>query len=134
MLQIVTKRYTEDIVEYQRRFTRREDRSRMLSFDCSPEGVVDVDALYPEGRANYLACINGELNVDDEGVITFHRTIRHPAVGKCECGREVVLDGDTRGEGIDCECGRIYNAVGQELRARCWWEHPDGDGDGFYDN
>jgi len=40
------------------------------------------------------------------------------------CGRHVTLDYDN-GHGIDCECGRIYNGVGQELAPRATWDTMD---------
>jgi hypothetical protein len=56
------------------------------------------------------------------GVHTHTHTYVEPATGTCQCGRTVVLDGDYFGEGIDCECGRIYNMAGQELAPRSQWE------------
>lgn len=37
-----------------------------------------------------------------------------PAVGRCECGSLVVLQSSTN----ECDCGRRYNIVGNELRRR----------------
>lgn len=43
--------------------------------------------------------------------------------GTCACGRRIVVEYDD-GDGFDCECGRIYNLSGQELRPRAQWEEP----------
>lgn len=45
----------------------------------------------------------------------------NPAVGKCSCGREVILDADYSGA-VQCGCGRWYNLFGQELRDPRYWE------------
>ena len=46
-------------------------------------------------------------------------------IGKCHCGREILLQGWICG----CGCGREYNSSGQQLAAREQWgcetgEHP----------
>jgi hypothetical protein len=39
----------------------------------------------------------------------------NPAIAKCKCGAEIVLDGDSMGEcGCD-KCERVYNIFGQVL-------------------
>lgn len=48
-----------------------------------------------------------------------------PAVGKCDCGGLVSLEGFTNA----CSCGRLYNMSGQELSDPRFWgeetgEHP----------
>jgi hypothetical protein len=44
---------------------------------------------------------------------------RSPAVGRCRCGGDVVLDGFT----CPCnDCGRDYNGFGQELAPRHQWD------------
>ena len=48
---------------------------------------------------------------------------RCPAVGRCSCGREVVLGGFTN----SCECGRDYNSAGQELAPRSQWGEETGE-------
>jgi len=42
--------------------------------------------------------------------------------GTCDCGETVVLDSFT----VECpNCGKLYNAFGQELRPREEWEETD---------
>lgn len=43
--------------------------------------------------------------------------------GTCPCGAVIVIEYD-EGYGWDCDCGRIYNLNGQELRPRSEWEEP----------
>lgn len=50
----------------------------------------------------------------------FTRTVMR-VQGDCTCGRRIVVETDD-GNGWDCECGRIYNLNGQELRPRREWE------------
>jgi len=44
-------------------------------------------------------------------------------VGKCDCGREVLLYGFTN----TCDCGRDYNMSGQLLAPRSQWGEETGE-------
>lgn len=44
-------------------------------------------------------------------------------VGKCACGREVILYGFTN----TCECGADYNMSGQLLGPRSYWGEETGE-------
>lgn len=46
-----------------------------------------------------------------------------PAIGLCECGREVELYGFTN----TCDCGRDYNSCGQLLAPRSQWGEETGE-------
>lgn len=132
MLRIHTKRHREETVSYSLVYEWLDMPGAGFGFACDAEGNIDTskaepDCTWPE---NYRKCVSGEYAVRFMGIREYRHAYTHPAVGTCECGREVVLDGDTRGEGIDCECGRIYNALGQELAPRSQWE-PD---DPYYDS
>jgi hypothetical protein len=48
---------------------------------------------------------------------------REPAIGKCDCGREVELSGFTN----TCDCGRDYNWSGQLLASREQWGEETGE-------
>lgn len=45
------------------------------------------------------------------------------AVGRCSCGREVLLRGFTN----TCECGADYNISGQRLAPRSQWGEETGE-------
>ena len=122
MLTITRKRERITTTEYSRNFDWRGHTGWGFGFSSDADGNVDESKLAPEGLANYRACLNGTHDVVDRGVQVYTHSYTHPAEGRCVCRRLVVLDEDTRGEGIDCECGRIYNGVGQELAPRAQWE------------
>lgn len=46
-----------------------------------------------------------------------------PAVGRCVCGREVILDAFT----CPCDCGRNYNQSGDLLAPREQWGEETGE-------
>ena len=64
------------------------------------------------------------MNIIQEAVYdeTTGRLIEH-AVGKCFCGKEVLLEGFT----CLCECGRDYNSSGQLLAPREHWGEETGE-------
>ena len=50
-------------------------------------------------------------------------TITEPAVGRCSCGAEVILDTDDYMGAVECEeCGQWYNLFGQALVDPEYWE------------
>ena len=127
MLQNIVRGRRETAVEYQRQFDWEGEYNWGFAFPCDEHGTINESLLAPEGRASLEACLTGAMNgrtLVDRGVQRREWSYRVPGHGTCVCGRTVMLDGDTRGEGIDCECGRIYNAVGQELAPRSQWEEP----------
>lgn len=83
------------------------ERDCGYSFPCDFVGRVDVDALNPTARDSYA-------NVRKLGwsSVVKRRVSRTsiPAVGRCECGADVVLDGD-----VQCTCGQWYNTFGQRV-------------------
>lgn len=94
-----------------------------FSFDCDADGNVDEAELQPAARDNYRKCLDGTHDVIDEGVRTDTSCYRQPAIGRCECGREVWLDGFT----CPCDCGRDYNSAGQLLAPREQWGEETGE-------
>ena len=107
-------------------FVYRGDTTAGFSFDCDKAGKVDVENMNPAGRENYEKCLDGTHDVIDKGVQSWENSYRVPAVGKCECGREVQLE-EHGMSGIDCECGRIYNSSGQALAPRSQWGEETGE-------
>ena len=70
-------------------------------------------------KKSYEICINDPRYVKRNAVEEYSYT--EPAVGKCVCGREVVLEDTYRGA-THCECGRWYNIFGQSLVDPEYWE------------
>lgn len=107
---------------------RREffvDEHGGCSFPCDENGVVDVDSLAPEGKKNYEhALAHPELYPYKfnkfEKIVTSYR---EPASGVCHCGERVYFEGRGYMGGFECpNCGRWYNAFGQELLPPNQWE------------
>lgn len=127
MLQNIVKGHRVTMVSFSRVFNWRNDPGAGFSFDCNEQGEINTSELADIGWENLQKCLSGEYDVIDMGIQRYEHRYWSPGFGTCTCGQTVTLDGDTRGEGIDCECGRIYNAVGQELAPRRQWEEYVGD-------
>lgn len=98
-----------------------------FSFPCDPEGIVDRAALYPEGRANLDALLDGELtHLHEDAVVETHTdTVYHYPVIACDdCGEHLML---TNGWLNTCECGADYNGGGQRLAPRSQWGEETGE-------
>lgn len=109
-----------DVVRHTRFFEQVNCPGAGFGFDCDADGNVN---LPEEAVSNYRACIAGEFNVVDRGVVVERWSYREPAVGLCCCGREVELCGFTN----TCDCGRDYNSAGQELAPREQWGEETGE-------
>jgi hypothetical protein len=75
--------------------------------------------MTPEAKANYEACLKDDRLTAAEFNVS-EWTYIEPAVGRCICGEEVVLDADYAGA-VRCECGRWYNLFGQSLIDPKYW-------------
>jgi hypothetical protein len=90
-----------------------------LTADATTPVFEDPDG---PGIKNFALCALGVMpTITGYHFEEYTNSWWEPTVGRCACGREVVLEGD-HGHGIDCECGRIYNGSGQELAPRSQWE------------
>ena len=83
--------------------------------DLDPDAVKIVQRLTRYRHKAYLVggkCVNGEYDVICKGVQEYRWHYYEPTIGRCTCGREVVLD-----DGLEnpCECGILYNMSGQRL-------------------
>lgn len=120
MLKIIKERTRETVTEYYIEFSYKDDPDSGFSFPANKDGTVALDKMYPEGIANYkMCCTRTDLIGPDFNTRTY--TYSDPAIGKCTCGREVVLDSNYYGA-VSCECGRWYNLFGQELLDPKYWE------------
>ena len=124
MLKIIKERTPELIREYTIEFRYLDDPDAGFSFPATPSGEPDVKKMTPEAKANYERCLTDD-RLENRGFEVREWTYVNPAVGKCSCGREVILDSDFAGA-VRCECGRWYNVYGQELRSN-WYEDRDDD-------
>lgn len=126
MIEIIQHFHIEEIVEHRLHYLTHENGG--YSFDCDETGkIIDEDKLSPAAKENLKRLRSGEITtIKPPYVDTFERSIKHPTIGKCTCGAEVEL---TSGFGNDCECGKIYNTSGAELRPRSQWDDRDYDGD-----
>ncbi len=114
------KTETFHIEEYSMSFEWNDCPGDGFGFPCNKDGSVDLSTYSEAAIENLASCLFGIFDVSYTGIEDQSKTWTERS-GKCACGRTVVLEGDY-GHGIDCECGRIYNSSGQELRPRSQWE------------
>lgn len=150
-MKIISRRERKECVSYSRAFSYEHDPNAGFSFDCDEAGNVDVDKLHPNARISYAACLAGEMEIVrgqrwesdgeggynpvpgtgervtvrmvDDGVRTHRHSYVEAAVGECECGAHVTLDGFTN----TCDCGRDYSMGGQLLAPREFWGEETGE-------
>lgn len=120
MLKIIKERTPETIIEYYIEFFYKDDPDAGFCFPATPQGEPDFSRMAPEAKANYEACLTDERLTEGEFTKSKH-TYMNPAIGRCICGQEVILDSDYQGA-VRCECGRWYNLFGQSLKDPEYWE------------
>lgn len=125
MLKIIKERTPETIVDRYIEFTYKDDPNAGFVFPALPNGDPDFKNMPKEAILNYNNCLNDD-RLDGPELRVEKREYMNPAVGKCSCGREVILDADYSGA-VQCECGSWYNLFGQELRDPRYWEEDDED-------
>ena len=81
-----------------------------FKFPSNIHGELDFNKMTPEMLVDYEKCESDEYEVLYQGLQRDLESIRQPAVGRCWCGVEVVLQGAIN----QCKCGRCYNSSGQE--------------------
>ena len=104
-------------------FNYLDDESAGFSFPANDTGGVDIDHMSDIAIDNYRWCISHSDEVSGPYYRTYKHTYTEPAVGKCSCGREIVLDTNFFGA-VRCNCDRWYNVFGQELVDPKYWEEP----------
>lgn len=128
-MEIIRNSSGKEVISYSLRFSFTADRfTSGFAFTCNADGKVDLRKLKPAARRSYAACRAGV--VDGRPIYLMGRLAirgwKHtPAIGKCDCGRQITLSGFTN----SCECGADFNSAGQRLSPRSWWgeetgEHP----------
>ena len=117
--------WSEEIEIYSLCFYR--DRDGGLAFPCDENGNVDVNSLPDAAKDNYaFAMANPDKfpyawNVVEKRV----GTDRHPASGKCNCGRRINLTNDYLGACECPHCGQWWNLFGEELKPMRTWKNGD---------
>lgn len=123
MLKIIKERTPETIIDRYIEFKYKDDPNAGFVFPALPNGEPDFKNMPEEAILNYNSCLNDD-RLDGPELRVEKRQYMNPAVGKCICGAEVVLDADYAGA-VRCECGRWYNLFGQSLRDPRYWEEDD---------
>lgn len=120
-IEIITPRHRVERIERRRTFEWDDCPGAGFSFDLDNNGEIIVT---DDNRENVELCLAGE-GVTSLGIEEIDMSYTEDAVGKCSCGRKVVLT--TSRAGNDCGCGRIYNSFGQELAPRSQWGEETGE-------
>ena len=121
-IQIISPRQRIHRTEYVLDFRfRNDDTGGGYWFDCDKDG--GIISTNPDSIANYLRCVDGTYDVIPQGIREVSWSYTEPAVGKCKCGRKVLLEDHYCGA-TSCDCGRWYNMSGSELNPPHLWEEP----------
>jgi len=122
MIEIIKPKWARQETTFELFFEDRRCPGAGFTFEANRFGEVSQD-LSKEARANYVD-ISSNLH-DYKAPVLQSNTRRwvEPAVGRCYCGRAVILYGFTN----TCECGREYNWAGQELAPRQQWGEETGE-------
>lgn len=120
MMKIIKERTPITKTEFYIDFNYKDDPNAGYCFPANPDGTPALDKMCPEAVVNYESCLTDNRLTEVEFRKETH-TYTEPAVGKCSCGNEVVLDSDYMGA-VQCECGRWYNLFGQSLKDPKYWE------------
>ena len=125
MIKVISKRHEVTEVWYEWQFQYKADpyfRGRFnggCSFKVDKAGrLLDI-----KNQGANFARVRVSDEYIDFGIQECTRTYMEPAVGKCFCGRGVVLSGHYHGAS-DCECGRWYGMNGEEMVPPDQWQEP----------
>jgi hypothetical protein len=108
-MEIIKQPTRKSRTEYTRDFNYSSDKDSGYSFPCDIKGKLL--ALEPASQKNYEKIKSSE-DIIDGGVNISTSWWWEPAIGKCDCGREVELH-----DPLDnfCGCGECYNSSGQRV-------------------
>ena len=120
MINIIKERTRETITKYYIEFNYKDDPDHGFCFPANRDGTPALDKMCQDGITNYNNCLTDE-HLEGPEFTTRTHSYYDPAIGKCSCGREVVLNADYYGA-TSCECGKWYNLFGQELLDPRYWE------------
>src|SRR5437899_10423381 len=113
MMQIIQSRTRVEVSSYYLCFHWADDPESGFMFEWDEHGNPLLDEISETGLENLRRCQTGAYNVIGKGVQKYTNAYYEPAIGRCYCGGEVVLEDAMTNE---CElCGRLYNGFGQDL-------------------
>lgn len=98
------------------------DRNGGFSFPCNSLGEVFIKNLTEDGFKNYEWCKTHLEEFESYGIIEHKKSYAEPAIGKCICGQEVILEEQYMGACQCSKCGQWYNIYGQSLIDPEFWE------------
>ena len=122
-MKIIKERTPIEVVNHCIEFYYKDDENAGFSFPADSTGKLDTTNMSNIAIENYDWCMAHTDEMIGPEFRTYKHTYTEPAVGRCSCGREVVLESDFAGA-VRCECGRWYNIFGQELVDLKYWEEP----------
>lgn len=120
MIQIIKESARVTATDYYIEFHCKDDPEAGFCFPANKDHTPMLDKMCTDAIANYESCLTDDrLTAAEFTSNTYSYT--EPAIGRCHCGREVVLESRYMGA-VQCECGQWYNIFGQELKERKYWE------------
>ena len=121
MLKIIRNRERITNVRYVLSFEWSDTPGCGFNFDYDEKGNVSTTTA---NQSNYQKCISGEYDVINEGIEKRESSYMSPAIGKCICGEEVILDSFTN----TCDrCERDYSMQGGLCSPREQWGEETGE-------
>jgi hypothetical protein len=119
-----------ECVRFFHSYSFKDNKNSGFSFPCDEMG--NLLPLQSAGLENWNRCQNS-ADIIDEGIVKEEWSYFQPAIGKCDCGKLITLDGDSMGE-CECDCGRVYNNFGQRLVGKTHpWNGQNEDGEYYYE-
>ena len=122
MIEIINKSETIERHEYYLSYDYVDKPGAGFSFPCEKDGTP-IPSKHKKARSNRKYVTDHPDEFIFKGIVHYDTTYTRPAIGRCECGEEVTLDGFT----CPCECGRDYNSFGQLLSPRSQWGYETGE-------
>lgn len=119
MIKIIEQGKRVSVVEFHLWWFWKDDPNAGFSFPCDADGKIFKKELAPAGLDSLRECIEDRgAKMTGPVVRSSSRSYWQAATAKCDCGLTIHLHGNTR-----CDCGRWFNACGQELNPpRMWGE------------
>lgn len=122
---IIKERTPVTVTEYYIEFHYKDDPNAGFCFPANRDHTPAFNKMCPEAVASYNSCLTDSRLTEAEFTTNTH-TYTELTVGRCSCGKEVVLDADYMGA-VQCECGRWYNLFGQSLIDPKYWYRDEDD-------